>query len=136
MKTVGLILLVTVVTIVALPHGRASDTIAVGQSQSATPSPTPQQQPALKTEDLLKVRDLQYQQAKRLLAMRQMEKEYKALQDAVDAGQRQMDEVIRAGAKAGNVDLEKWLFDSDSLRFVARPAPTPTQSPAKAGTPN
>ncbi len=135
MKRLSMVL-VTVVTIVALPYGRASDTIAIGQSQnppataggtdkSAAPSPTPESAPALKTEDLLKVRDLQYQQAKRLLVMRQMEKEYKALQDAVDAGQQQMNEVISAGAKASNVDLTKWAFDPDALKFVARPAPTP-----------
>src|SRR5260370_12251911 len=134
MKTIGLVFLVTVVAIVALPYGRASDTIAIGQSQnppataggtdkSATPSP--EVTPALKTEDLLKVRDLQYQQAKRLLAMRQMEKEYQALQLAVDVGQQQMNEVIRAGAKAANVDLNNWAFNPDPLNLFARPAPTP-----------
>jgi len=105
-------------------------TIAVlAQQPASRPQEANAAAPTLKTEDLLKVRDLQYQQAKRMLTMRQLEQEYKALKDAVDAGQQQMEEVVRAGAKAASIDLEKWRFDPDALRFVARPAPTP--SPGK-----
>jgi hypothetical protein len=57
--------------------------------------------------------------------MRRLQDEYKELKAAFDAGQQQMDEAIVAGAKAANVDLDKWAFDADALRFVARPTATP-----------
>ncbi len=81
----------------------------------------------LKTEDLLKIRDLQYEQAKRLLEMRQIEARYRELQEATVSGQQQIDDAVRAGAAAANVDLKQWVFDADRLKFIPRAAEKPPE---------
>jgi hypothetical protein len=83
------------------------------------------QAPALKAEDLLKIRDLQYAQAKRVQQMQQMEAVYKRLQDDQASDSRHIDDVIREAAKAANIDISKWVFDAETLKFVPRPAEKP-----------
>jgi hypothetical protein len=91
---------------------------------------TPNAAPNLKTEDLLKIRELQYQQAKRALEMNEIEKRYALLQKQSDAWKDEMHAAIAAGAKAARVDLQKWDFDTDKLTFIPKPAPVPTAVPA------
>lgn len=82
--------------------------------------------PAMKTEDQLRVRDLQYAQDKALLEIRQIEARFKELQASVRALNQQIDDAVRAAG----VDPTKFVFDLDELKFVPRPAPAVNQ-PAK-----
>ena len=60
------------------------------------------------------------------------------------ADARRIDDVIRDAAKAASIDVEKWSFDADALKFIPREKPAaaavaPAQSkttPPKGGTPN
>jgi len=105
----------------------ACSVTALGQEKPATQqhSKTAEQTPApqLKAEDLLNIRNLQFDQAKRLLEMQSLKSRYEQLQNESQSFQPALRTMIEAAAKAANVDLTKWEFDSDSLKFVARPMP-------------
>jgi len=111
---------------------------AVAQALSPNSSPIVSgvsETPALKTEDLLKIRDLQYSQAKRALQMKQYEAAYRQLQDDQMADARRIDDVIREAAKGASVDIEKWSFDADALKFVPRSPPATAGGSDKAAKP-
>lgn len=82
--------------------------------------------PAMKLEDQLRVRELQYAQDKALLEMQHIEARYKELQASV----RALDSQIADTVRAAGVDPNKFVFDLDTLKFVARPSPAVNQ-PAK-----
>lgn len=71
-----------------------------------------------KPDDLLKVRNLQYEQAKRLLRMQQIQAEYTKLDAEQQNLSSQIDNWIKEQAKINNIDLTKNRFDFDSLKFV------------------
>ena len=78
--------------------------------------------PQLKAEDLLKIRNVQYEKVKRALQMTQIEAAYKALQEQQEAGSRRLDDLLTEAVKAAGVDTTKWIFDLEQLRFSERPA--------------
>ena len=86
--------------------------------------------PTLKTESLFYIRDLQYEQAKLLLGMKQLEAQYKKLQEDVDRLGQSVNAIVEADAKAANIDLSKWSFDTDKLKFVPREKPAPATQPS------
>jgi hypothetical protein len=85
--------------------------------------------PALKTEELLKIRDIQYDHAKRAARMKQIEELYERLQAEQAADAKRIDAVIVTGAQAAKINLETWIFNVDSLTFVLREksAPAPVR---------
>lgn len=91
----------------------------------ATGSPATPEAPQLKTEDKFKIRDLQYSQAKVALEMKRLEARYKELQQQGAVLQMDIDEAVTVAAKNAGVDLTRWIFDADKLKFVARPDPKP-----------
>lgn len=86
--------------------------------------------PALKTEDLLKIRDVQYRHAQRAAQMRAIEQAYTKLQGEQDADVQKVDVIIAAAAKDAKVDLTKWVFDIEELKFVPREKPAPAAQPS------
>ncbi|HKO43322.1 MAG TPA: hypothetical protein VJU84_08530 [Pyrinomonadaceae bacterium] len=114
------------------PAGPAKESVSrhVGiAGGSPSPSPAVAIAPELTPEQLLKIRDLQYSQAKVVLEMRQLEARYKELQQQGATLQHELDRAVTDGAKSAGVDLDKWIFDTDKLKFVTRPN-------AKPETPN
>lgn len=110
----------------------APGTPSAGASQAgmpALPAALPAA-PALKTESLFYIRDLQYEQAKLLLGMKQLEAQYKKLQEDVDRLGQSVNAIVEADAKAANIDLSKWSFDTDKLKFVPREKPAPATQPS------
>jgi hypothetical protein len=87
--------------------------------------------PEVKAEDALKIRDLQYEQAKRAMEMRDLEERYQQLKTESDNWRTQMQAAIAAAAKSAGVDLAKWDFNIDTLKFTIKPPP-PSQTNAKA----
>ena len=98
--------------------GRQGETETGSKTASSLPvAPSP----SLPVSALLKIRDLQYQQAKRELEKQSLEKRYEQLQKESDTWKAEMSAAIAAGAKAAGVDLQKWDFDSDTLKFIPKP---------------
>ena len=87
------------------------------------------QAPVMKTEDQLRIRNLQFDQDKKLLEMKRLEAQYRELLLAVDRAQQQIENAVRDGARSAGVDLDKFQFDLDTLRFVPRPARSPSTKP-------
>jgi hypothetical protein len=99
----------------------ASITVA---AQSLPADPAAQQKaaaPVVKSEELLKMRSLQYESAKRLVRMHQLQAEFEKLQNEQQSLAQQINAWIVAQAEALKVDLKKLQFDFDALRFVERP---------------
>lgn len=76
------------------------------------------QNPQIKSEDLLKFRNLQYEQAKRALRMQDLRNEFDRLNSEQQKIGTEIDNWIKEQAKVQNVDLAKYVFDSDQLKFV------------------
>jgi hypothetical protein len=83
--------------------------------------------PAMKPEDQLKIRNLQFQQDKKLLEQQRLEARYRQLQEEIKADETRINDAVQAGARAVGVDLSKFVFDLDLLKFVPRPAPVVNQ---------
>ncbi len=88
-------------------------------SKLATPDSTAAA-PVLRAEDLLKVRDLQYKHAARAATLTKMEQQYEQLIKLQEADAQKLDTVIQEAAKASNIDLTKWQFEIEELKFVPR----------------
>lgn len=123
------------VTIVAQPSERGQE-IAKNKTPPTAEAPAPAA-PAFKADDLLKIRDVQYRHAQRVAQMKVLEQQYTKLQTDQDADGQKVDQIIRDAAKAANIDLTKWSFDIEELKFVPRenrasetgPPKTKSQSP-------
>ena len=101
-------------------------TAIVGRAQSpgSTVKPVPPATaaaPQLKDAELLKIRNIQLNQAARTIRMQQLQAEFKDLAAANAVDGRAIDDVITTAAKASNIDLTKWIFDAEKLAFVERP---------------
>lgn len=106
--------------------GRAS-----AQSNGEAGSDTGTPAPALKAEDLLKIRDVQYRHAQRAARMKAIEQEYSLLKTAQDADGQKVDAIITTAARDAKVDLAEWAFDIEGLRFIPREKPATKPSPKK-----
>jgi hypothetical protein len=111
-------------------------------AQQAKPSPTPREPivqttpregiadplagggqlltPAMRAEDLLRIRNLQYEQDKKLIEMQQIEARYKELKDGIASDNAAINAAVRAGAEAVHADILKFVFDLDSLKLIPR----------------
>lgn len=69
-------------------------------------------------EELLKFRNLQYEQAKRIVRMQDLRAEFDKLNIENEKIKGEMDNWIKEQAKKQNVDLTKYAWDSDQLKFV------------------
>lgn len=78
------------------------------------------QTPQVKTEDLLRLRNLQYEQAKRLVRMQEIKSEFDRLNSENQRLNAEIETWIKEQAKAQNIDLTKDVFDFDKLKFVER----------------
>jgi len=81
--------------------------------------------PAMKTEDQLRLRSLQYEEDKKLLEMQRIEARYKELQELIKSDESKINDAVRESAVHANADLTKYILDLDSLKFVPRPASQP-----------
>lgn len=77
---------------------------------------TVQQQ--IKSDDLLKLRNLQYEQAKRIVRMQDLKSEFDKLNIEQQQISAEIDSWIKEQAKINNIDLTKSRWDSDKLKFV------------------
>jgi len=108
------------------PTPKPDTTIVVPNSPAATGVLiTPQ----MKLEDLLRIRSLQYEQDKKLLEIQRLQARYKELQEGIAADTQTINEAVRSGAQNANVDLSRYVFDLDALKFVPRPAAAASPSP-------
>jgi hypothetical protein len=96
---------------------------ARANAPQAQPSPVRGPAASLPAETLLKIRDLQLAQAKRTLQMKAMELAYQKLQDDQDADTQSIDAIVRDAAKRTGVDLQKFVFDIRTSRFIPREKP-------------
>lgn len=72
----------------------------------------------IKSDDLLKLRNLQYEQAKRLIRMQEIKAEFDKLNSENQSISVEISNWIKEQAKIQNVDLAKNTFDFDKLKFV------------------
>lgn len=72
----------------------------------------------IKPEDLLVVRSLQYEKAKRIIRMQELKTEFDKLNTEQQALDVEMDNWVKEQAKIQNIDLTKNRFDFDKLKFV------------------
>lgn len=75
-------------------------------------------QALITSEDLLKFRNLQYEQAKRVVRMQEIRAEYEKLNSENEKFKVEIESWVRDQAKKQNVDLKTHYFDSDQLKFV------------------
>ncbi|HEY6232792.1 MAG TPA: hypothetical protein VIW64_16125 [Pyrinomonadaceae bacterium] len=85
--------------------------------------------PAMKPDDQLRVRNLQYQKDKKLLELQNVVARYNELQASLQRDDQMIEEAVRASAKAAGVDTGKYVFDLDSLTWNARPASATNPNP-------
>lgn len=72
----------------------------------------------IKSDELLKLRNLQYEQAKRIIRMQELKNEFDKLSVEQQTISSEIDNWIKEQAKIQNVDLTKNRFDLDKLKFV------------------
>lgn len=75
-------------------------------------------QTQIKSDDLLKLRNLQYEHAKRIIRMQDLKSEFDKLNSEQQKISAEIDSWIKEQAKIQNVDLTKNTWDSDQLKFV------------------
>jgi len=72
----------------------------------------------ISSDDLQKLRNLQYEQAKRIVRMQELKSEF----DKLNSEQQQysvfINDWIKDQAKKQNIDLAKYQFNFDQLKFV------------------
>jgi len=131
-KTHILILLLLTVHCAALSGAAQSPKIgprAAAQVANDTGSQTPAGvtiTPAMKPEDQLRVRNLQYQKDKKLLELQNVVARYNELQASLLRDDQMIEEAVRASANTSGVDTSKYVFDLDSLTWNLRPASAAT----------
>lgn len=72
----------------------------------------------ISSDDLLKLRNLQYEQAKYVIRMQDLRTEFDKVSSDNEKVKAQIDAWIIEQAKKQNIDLTKYRFDSDQLKFV------------------
>lgn len=72
----------------------------------------------IKSDDLLILRNLQYEQAKRVIRMQELKSEFDKLNNEQQQISISINAWIKDQAKKQNVDLTKNQFDLDQLKFV------------------
>lgn len=72
----------------------------------------------IKSDDLLKLRNLQYEKAKRIIRMQELKSEFDKLNTEQQSLDTEINTWIKEQAKSQNVDLTKNRFDFDNLKFV------------------
>jgi len=72
-------------------------------------------------DDLLKFRNLQYEQAKRVVRMQDLKSEFDKLNSENEQLKAEMSAWVKDQAKKQNIDLAKFYFNSDTLKFVEIP---------------
>ncbi len=72
----------------------------------------------INSDDLLKLRNLQLEQAKRVMRMQELQIEFSKLNSEQQQLAASIDSWVKEQAKLQNVDLTKNKFDFDSLKFV------------------
>jgi hypothetical protein len=72
----------------------------------------------IKSDDLLKLRNLQYEQAKIILRMQDLKSEFDRLNTEQIKKKDDIDKWIKDQAKEQNIDLTTHQFDLDQLKFV------------------
>jgi len=76
------------------------------------------QETKISSDDLLKLRNLQYEQAKRIVRMQDLKAEFDKLNSEQQQISLSINEWIKDQAKKQNIDLTKYQWDSDQLKFV------------------
>lgn len=66
----------------------------------------------------MKLRNLQFEQAKRVVRMQDLKAEFDKVSSENENFKAQIEIWIRDQAQKQNVDLTKFYFDSDQLKFV------------------
>lgn len=79
------------------------------------------QTPTIKSDDLLKLRNLQYEQAKRILRMQDLKSEFDRLNSEQQKLTIDIENWIKEQGKAQNIDFTKQRFDLDQMKFVDIP---------------
>lgn len=72
----------------------------------------------ISSEELLKLRNLQFEQAKRVVRMQDLRTEFERINGENEQLKIQIDAWIKEQAQKQNIDLTKYYFDSDQLKFV------------------
>jgi hypothetical protein len=114
------------------PAPKNDATIVAPQMPGVAPgtvtSPSPLITPAMKPEDQLKIRNLQYEQDKKIIELQRLKLREQELEEAIQTDVSAINAAVRAGGQAAGVDFAKFIFDLDSLKFVLRPSPVVNQS--------
>lgn len=77
-----------------------------------------QQPKQTSSDDLLRLRNFQYEQAKRILRMQELKSEFDRLNSEQQQFATEISNWIKEQAKIQNVDLTTHKFDFDQLKFV------------------
>lgn len=72
----------------------------------------------IKSDDLLVVRNLQYEKAKRIIRMQELKSEFDKLNIEQQSLDIEIDNWIKEQARIQKIDLNKNKFDFDKLKFV------------------
>lgn len=84
----------------------------------------PEVVPAVPAAEQLKLRNLQFEQDKKLIEMQRIEARYRELQAGIQNDHEAIENLVRAIMKGANVDPARYLLDLDQLIFVPRPERT------------
>lgn len=76
------------------------------------------QENKISSDDLLKLRSLQYEQAKRVIRLQDLRNEFIRVSSENESISAEIESWIKEQAKKQNIDLTKNHFDSDQLKFV------------------
>lgn len=78
---------------------------------------------SLKPDVALKLRDAQYEQAKLLLQMKQLEAQYKDMQQRFNEVQAKFIAAAGTALKDSGIDETKYVLNQDTLEVTPKPAP-------------
>lgn len=76
--------------------------------------------PEFPAEQKLLIRDVQYRHAQRAAQMKTLEQQYEQLQKLQQEDAGKVDTIVDGFAKSASVDLAKWIFDIEDLKFKPR----------------
>src|ERR1051325_8515540 len=93
------------------------------------PGQQPTVVPAVPVTEQLKIRNLQFEQDKKIIESQRIEARYRELQAQIKADTDALDDLVREAADTAKVDLIVYVFDLDRLVFVPRnPQPLKPQT--------
>jgi hypothetical protein len=84
--------------------------------------------PAIPVADQMRIRNLQFQQDKKLIEAQRLEVRYRELQEQIKADSEAIENVVREICSSAKIDTSVYIMDLDSLIFVPR-NPRPKKEP-------